>query len=160
MKTVRLAINYEEYSSIEEMDPKDQALVREAIEAQKGSYAPYSRFNVGAAVLLEDGTVVRGANQENAAYPSGLCAERTAMFAAGANHPGKAMVSLAIVGGFGHSVSPTPCSPCGACRQVMAEYQTLSGKPLSVIMFGTDKAWKFFRVDDILPFIFDSFNEK
>ena len=160
MKTVRLAINYEEYSSIEEMDPKDQALVREAIEAQKGSYAPYSRFNVGAAVLLEDGTVVRGANQENAAYPSGLCAERTAMFAAGANHPGKAMVSLAIVGGFGHSVSPTPCSPCGACRQVMAEYQTLSGKPLSVIMFGTDKAWKFSRVDDILPFIFDSFNEK
>lgn len=160
MKTVRLAINYEEYSSIEEMDPKDQALVREAIEAQKGSYAPYSRFNVGAAVLLEDGTVVRGANQENAAYPSGLCAERTAMFAAGANHPGKAMVSLAIVGGFGHSVSPTPCSPCGACRQVMAEYQTISGKPLSVIMFGTDKAWKFSRVDDILPFIFDSFNEK
>ncbi len=160
MKTVRLAINYEEYSSIEEMDPKDQALVREAIEAQKGSYAPYSRFNVGAAVLLEDGTVVRGANQENAAYPSGLCAERTAMFAAGANHPGKAMVSLAIVGGFGHSVSPTPCSPCGACRQVMAEYQTLSGKPMSVIMFGTDKAWKFSRVDDILPFIFDSFNEK
>ena len=160
MKTVRLAINYEEYSSIEEMDPKDQALVREAIEAQKGSYAPYSRFNVGAAVLLEDGTVVRGANQENAAYPSGLCAERTAMFAAGANHPGKAMVSLAIVGGFGHSVSPTPCSPCGACRQVMAEYQTLSGKPMSVIMFGTDKAWIFSRVDDILPFIFDSFNEK
>ena len=160
MKTVRLAINYEEYSSIEEMDPKDQALVREAIEAQKGSYAPYSRFNVGAAVLLEDGTVVRGANQENAAYPSGLCAERTAMFAAGANHPGKAMVSLAIVGGFGHSVSPTPCSPCGACRQVMAEYQTLSGKPMSVIMFGTDKAWKFSRMDDILPFIFDSFNEK
>ena len=160
MKKVRLAINYEEYSSIEEMDPKDQALVREAIEAQKGSYAPYSRFNVGAAVLLEDGTVVRGSNQENAAYPSGLCAERTAMFAAGANHPGKAMVSLAIVGGFGHSVSPTPCSPCGACRQVMAEYQTLGGKPLSVIMFGTDKAWKFARVDDILPFIFDSFNEK
>ena len=160
MKTVRLAINYEEYSSIEEMDPKDQALVREAIEAQKGSYAPYSRFNVGAAVLLEDGTVVRGANQENAAYPSGLCAERTAMFAAGANHPGKAMVSLAIVGGFGHSLAPTPCSPCGACRQVMAEYQTLSGKPMSVIMFGTDKAWKFSRVDDILPFIFDSFNEK
>lgn len=160
MKKVRLAINYEEYSSIEEMDPKDQALVREAIEAQKGSYAPYSRFNVGAAVLLEDGTVVRGSNQENAAYPSGLCAERTAMFAAGANHPGKAMVSLAIVGGFGHSVSPTPCSPCGACRQVMAEYQTLGGKPLSVIMFGTEKAWKFAKVDDILPFIFDSFNEK
>ena len=160
MKTISLDINYEEYSSLDEMDPKDQDLSREAIEAQKGSYATYSGFNVGAAVLLEDGTVVRGSNQENAAYPSGLCAERTAMFAAGANYPGKAMVSLAIVGGFGHSISPTPCSPCGACRQVMAEYQTLSGKPMSVIMFGTDKAWKFSRVDDILPFIFDSFNEK
>ena len=160
MKTVRLAINYEEYSSIEEMDPKDQALVREAIEAQKGSYATYSGFNVGAAVLLEDGTVVRGSNQENAAYPSGLCAERTAMFAAGANYPGKAMVSIAIVGGFDHELSEDPCSPCGACRQVMAEYQTLSGKPLSVIMFGTKKTWKFAKVDDILPFIFDSFNEK
>ena len=92
MKTVNLDINFTEYSSIEEMSPVDQALVREAIEAQKGSYAPYSNFNVGAALLLDDGTVVRGSNQENAAYPSGLCAERTAMFAANANHPGKAMV--------------------------------------------------------------------
>ena len=157
---MKLEINYKEYNSIEEMEPLDQELVREAIEAQKGSYAPYSTFNVGAALRLEDGTVIRGSNQENAAYPSGLCAERTAMFAASASHPGKAMVTLAIVGGFDHSLAETPCSPCGACRQVMAEYQTLSGKPLSVIMFGTKKAWKFDRVDDILPFIFDSFNEK
>ncbi len=160
MKTVNLDINFTEYSSIEEMSPVDQALVREAIEAQKGSYAPYSNFNVGAALLLDDGTVVRGSNQENAAYPSGLCAERTAMFAANANHPGKAMVCLAIVGGFNHEIAHSPCTPCGACRQVMAEYQTLGGKPLSIIMFGTEKAWKFERVDDILPFIFDSFNEK
>ena len=160
MKTVNLDINFTEYSSIEEMSPVDQALVREAIEAQKGSYAPYSNFNVGAALLLDDGTVVCGSNQENAAYPSGLCAERTAMFAANANHPGKAMVCLAIVGGFNHEIAHSPCTPCGACRQVMAEYQTLGGKPLSIIMFGTEKAWKFERVDDILPFIFDSFNEK
>ena len=160
MKTVNLDINFTEYSSIEEMSPVDQALVREAIEAQKGSYAPYSNFNVGAALLLDDGTVVRGSNQENAAYPSGLCAERTAMFAANANHPGKAMVCLAIVGGFNHEIAHSPCTPCGACRQVMAEYQTLGGKPFSIIMFGTEKAWKFERVDDILPFIFDSFNEK
>ena len=160
MKTITFGIDYKEYSSIEEMDPQDQALVKEAIEALKGSYAPYSGFNVGAAVRLEDGTIVRGSNQQNAAYPSGLCAERTAMFAANSNYPGKAMVSLAIVGGFNRQVSPTPCSPCGACRQVMAEYQTLGGKPLSVIMFGTEKAWKFDRVDDILPFIFDSFNDK
>ena len=160
MKTISLDISYEEYSSIEEMDPRDQDLVREAIEAQKGSYAPYSGFNVGAAVLLEDGTVVRGSNQENAAYPSSLCAERTAMFAASANHPGVPMEALAIVGGFGHQIAPTPCAPCGACRQVMAEYQTLGGKPLRIIMFGTHKAWVFSRVEDILPFIFDSFNEK
>ncbi|MBQ6253423.1 MAG: cytidine deaminase [Bacteroidales bacterium] len=160
MKTISLDIRYEEYSSIEEMEHRDQALVREAIEAQKSSYAPYSKFNVGAAVRLEDGTFVRGSNQENAAYPSGLCAERTAMFAASAAHPGVPMEAIAIAGGFGHQVAKTPCSPCGACRQVMAEYQTLSGKPLSVIMFGTQRIWRFSKVDDILPFIFDSFNEK
>ena len=160
MNTVTLGISFKEYSSIEEMDAADRMLVEEAIEAQKGSYAPYSNFNVGAAVLLEDGTVVRGSNQENAAYPSGLCAERTAMFAASANYPGKAMLAIAIVGGFDHAVAATPCTPCGACRQVMAEYQTLSGKPMRIIMYGTERAWKFDRVDDILPFIFDSFNEK
>ena len=160
MNTVTLGISFKEYSSIEEMDAADRMLVEEAIEAQKGSYAPYSNFNVGAAVLLEDGTVVRGSNQENAAYPSGLCAERTAMFAASANHPGKAMLAIAIVGGFDHAVAATPCTPCGACRQVMAEYQTLSEKPMRIIMYGTERAWKFDRVDDILPFIFDSFNEK
>ncbi len=160
MNTVTLGISFKEYSSIDEMDAADRMLVEEAIEAQKGSYAPYSNFNVGAAVLLEDGTVVRGSNQENAAYPSGLCAERTAMFAASANHPGKAMLAIAIVGGFDHAVADTPCTQCGACRQVMAEYQTLSGKPMRIIMYGTERAWKFDRVDDILPFIFDSFNEK
>ena len=87
MKTVKLDINYTEYSSIDEMEPQDIELVKAAIEAQKGSYAPYSTFNVGAALRLEDGTIVKGANQENAAYPSGLCAERTAMFAASANNP-------------------------------------------------------------------------
>ena len=160
MKAVKLDINYTECSSAEEMNPQDRQLVEAAIEAQKGSYAPYSRFNVGAALRLEDGTIVKGANQENAAYPSGLCAERTAMFSARANYPGKAMVSLAIVGGFEGTVSDDPCSPCGACRQVMAEYQTLSGQAMSVIMYGTKKTWKFDKVDDILPFIFDSFNEK
>lgn len=160
MNKITLDINYNEYSSLEEMDPQDQEVVKAAIEAQKGSYAPYSHFNVGAAVLLEDGTIVKGANQENAAYPSGLCAERTAMFAAGANFPGIPMVTLAIVGGFDHTLAETPCTPCGGCRQVMAEYQTAGKKPLSVIMFGTEKTWKFEKVDDILPFIFDSFNEK
>lgn len=160
MKAVRLDVNYTEYSSIEEMEPCDIELVNAAIEARKGSYAPYSKFNVGAALRLDDGTIVKGANQENAAYPSGLCAERTAMFWCNANYPDRTMTSIAIVGGFGSSLSENPCSPCGACRQVMAEYQTLSGRPMSVIMYGTKKTWKFEKVDDILPFIFDSFNEK
>ncbi len=160
MKTVNLSFSYREYSSIEEMEPRDRELVEAAIDAQKGSYAPYSKFNVGAAVRLDDGTIVKGANQENSAYPSGLCAERTAMFAANAQNPGKAMTALAIVGGFDHTVSDTPCTPCGACRQVMAEYQNLGGRPLEVIMFGAAQTWKFDRVDDILPFIFDSFYEK
>ena len=160
MKKVTLELGFIEYSSLEEMDPQDQEVVKAAIEAQKGSYAPYSNFNVGAAVRLEDGTIVKGANQENAAYPSGLCAERTAMFAAGATYPGVPMTTLAIVGGFGFTLSETPCTPCGGCRQVMAEYQTTGKRPLSVIMFGTEKTWKFEKVDDILPFIFDSFNEK
>ena len=160
MRKVTLELGFIEYSSLEEMDPQDQEVVKAAIEAQKGSYAPYSNFNVGAAVRLEDGTIVKGANQENAAYPSGLCAERTAMFAAGATYPGVPMTTLAIVGGFGFTLSETPCTPCGGCRQVMAEYQTTGKRPLSVIMFGTEKTWKFEKVDDILPFIFDSFNEK
>ena len=149
MKTVKLDINYTEYSSIDEMEPQDIELVKAAIEAQKGSYAPYSTFNVGAALRLEDGTIVKGANQENAAYPSGLCAERTAMFAASANNPGKAMLSLAIVGGFNGTLSDTPCSPCGACRQVMREFAQLD----MPVILGDDKGEIHFEstMDGILP---------
>jgi cytidine deaminase len=82
------------------------------------------------------------------------------MFAAGAAHPGKAMAAIAIAGGFNFGLDGTPCTPCGACRQVMAEYQMAGGKPMNVIMVGADKILKFDRVDDILPFIFDSFTEK
>lgn len=156
MQYKKLDILYTEYSSIEDLGEQDRNLCREAIEAQRSSYAPYSGFNVGAALLLEDGTIVRGSNQENAASPSGLCAERTAMFAAGALHPGVPMVSLAIVGGPAYGICPTPATPCGACRQVMAEYQKISGRPISVILVGKDAVWKFDRIDDLLPLIFDS----
>lgn len=153
-KTVEIL--FKEFSSPEEMPSADQKLVRAAMEAQKSSYAPYSHFNVGAAVRLEDGTIIKGSNQENAASPSGLCAERTAMFAAGANYPGVPMVSIAIAGGPSLGLCANPATPCGACRQVMAEYQKIGGKPMSVILVGADKIWKFDRVDDVLPFIFDS----
>lgn len=156
MKENNINISYTEYQSAEEMCPEDRELVSEAVNAMKGSYAPYSHFNVGAAVRMSNGQIVRGANQENAAFPSGLCAERTAMFAAGAKYPDKDMQSIALVGGVYGRITQEPATPCGACRQVMAQYQTKAGKPVSVIMVGASKIWKFDRVDDILPFIFDS----
>ena len=150
------SIAYEEYGSVEEMSASDRELCVAAVAALDGSYAPYSRFHVGAAVRLSDGTIVKGANQENAAYPSGLCAERTAMFAAGAAYPDLAMESIAIVARQDGRICSEPAAPCGACRQVMAQYQTRSGKPMSVILVGAGRIMKFARVDDLLPFIFDS----
>ena len=154
MNTKNLEIRYLEFSSLEELPLEDKELALAAIDAMKGAYAPYSNFFVGAAVRLDDGTIVTGANQENAAYPSGLCAERTAMFSAGAAWPGKAMVSIAIAGGLAGVLDTTPASPCGACRQVMAQYQTKSGKDMSIILVGDGNILKFNRVDDLLPFIF------
>ncbi len=149
-------ISYQEYNSIEELNPEDRELASEAIKAMGGAYAPYSHFHVGAAVRMSNGQIVRGANQENAAFPSGLCAERTAMFAASARYPDKDMLSIALAGGVYGRLASEPATPCGACRQVMAQYQAKSGKPMSVIMISSDKIWKFEKVDDILPLIFNS----
>ena len=156
MSEKRLTINYEEFDSPDRMSPADQALVAAAIQAQKGSYSPYSQFQVGAALQLDNGLVIKGANQENAAYPSGLCAERTAMFWAGANYPDAAMETLAIAGADKGVLCDSPASPCGACRQVMAEYQKKQGKPMKIILVGARCIRKFACVDDLLPFIFDS----
>ena len=151
-----IRISYAAYGSADEMEAADRELVEAAIKATEGSYAPYSNFNVGAAVRLDDGKIVSGSNQENAAFPSGLCAERTAMFYANAAYPDTAMVSLAIAGGQNGILCDSPATPCGACRQVMAEYQKKGGKPISVILVGKKVIWKFDRVDDLLPLIFDS----
>jgi cytidine deaminase len=156
MTDKRITIDFTEYSTVEEMEPQDRELVAAANAARAGSYSPYSKFRVGAALRLADGTIIKGANQENVAYPSGLCAERTAMFAASANHPGVAFDTLAIVGANGDDVCELPATPCGACRQVMAEYQRLYGQPLKVILIGTHAIYKFAQVDDLLPLIFDS----
>ena len=149
-------ISYTEYRNIEELCAEDRELAGAAVEAMGGAYAPYSHFHVGAAVRISNGQIVRGANQENAAFPSGLCAERTAMFAAGAKYPDKDIRSIAIAGGVHGRLTSEPATPCGACRQVMAQYQAKAGKPMSVIMVGADRVWKFDRVDDILPMIFNS----
>ena len=156
MTEKEIIIKYQEYGSIEELNPVDRELAAEALKAMQGAYAPYSHFHVGAAVRMSNGQIVRGANQENAAFPSGLCAERTAMFAAGARYPDKDMLGIALAGGVMGRLSDRPATPCGACRQVMAQYQAKSGKPMSVIMISSDKVWKFDKVDDILPLIFDS----
>ncbi len=156
MTNKQIDIQFEEYSTIDELNAEDRELAQAAIEGMRGSYAPYSHFNVGAAVRMSNGQIVRGANQENAAFPSGLCAERTAMFAAGAKYPDKDMCSLALCGGLYGRLTDEPATPCGACRQVMAQYQAKAGKPMTVIMVGAKKIWKFAKVDDILPLIFDS----
>ena len=156
MTEQKINISYQEFASIDELNAEDRELAQAALEGMRGSYAPYSHFNVGAAVRLSNGQIVCGANQENAAFPSGLCAERTAMFAASAKYPDKDMCSIALAGGVWGHITDEPATPCGACRQVMAQYQSKSGKPMSVIMVGGKKIWKFDKVDDILPMIFDS----
>ena len=156
MNEKEIRINYVEYSSLEEMGPEDRELAAEAIAAMGNAYAPYSHFHVGAAVRMSNGQIVRGSNQENAAFPSSLCAERTAMFAAAAKYPDKDMRSIAVAGGVYGKLANQPVTPCGACRQVMAQYQTKAGKAMSVIMIGASRIWKFEKVDDILPLIFDS----
>lgn len=156
MVSRQLDIRYYEYSSLGELSAEDRELAGEAIAAMGGAYAPYSHFHVGAAVRMSNGQIVRGANQENAAFPSGLCAERTAMFAASARYPDKDMLGIAIAGGVHGRLSGNPATPCGACRQVMAQYQAKSGKPMSILMVADGKILKFERVDDILPLIFNS----
>ena len=156
MADKKYIINYEEFTSASQMTPEDQELVAAAIQAQKGSYSPYSKFQVGAALKLENGLVLKGANQENAAYPSGLCAERTVMFFAGANYPDIPFDTLAIAGADHGVLCESPASPCGSCRQVMAEYQKKHKKPFNISLVGSKRIRKFHCVDDVLPFIFDS----
>ena len=155
MERKTLTIPYEKYMSIEELPDSDRSLLQAAIEALSGSYAPYSRFNVGAAVRLADGTVVKGANQENAAYPSGLCAERTALFAASAQHPGVAFESLALVCSRDGRLMPNPGSPCGACRQVMAQYERESRRPMRIILGSGGPILVFEGVESLMPLIFN-----
>ena len=156
MTSKEIKIAYQEFDSIDELDAKDRELAQAAVEATAQAYAPYSKFNVGAAVLFEDGVIVKGANQENAAYPSGLCAERTALFYASASRPDEAMVAIAIAAGQNGQLCEMPATPCGACRQVMAQYQLKSGLPMRVLLVGAHKIWRFEKVDDLLPLIFDS----
>ena len=156
MTQKEIRILYKEYGSTGELPDMDRQLVEAAVKATANSYSPYSRFQVGAAVRLSGGEVICGSNQENIAYPSGLCAERTAMFYASSTHPGAEMEAIAIAAVKDGKLCSLPASPCGACRQVMAEYQTRAGKEMRIILAGAEKTLVFDRVDDLLPLIFDS----
>ena len=151
-----LITSYQEVDSVEELPRADREMMERALEATATAYAPYSGFRVGAALRLKDGTVVTGSNQENAAYPSGLCAERTALFAASAQRPElRDYEVLAIVG---RDAEGTPCeaSPCGACRQVMLEYERIQGHPMRVLcQLAGGRVRVISSVRDLLPFGFE-----
>ncbi|MEI7523215.1 MAG: cytidine deaminase [Mariniphaga sp.] len=145
-------IKYTNYQFLAEMPEADRQLIQKAREALLRGYAPYSGFRVGAAVLLQNGSIITGNNQENAAYPSGLCAERTALFYASSQYPNIPIIAIAV-STFGNGLSDE-AKPCGACRQVMSEYEDLSGKPLRIILDGTDQITIFDTIDCLLPFRF------
>lgn len=140
---------------LEELDLESKYLAHKAKDAATHAYAPYSRFLVGAAVLLEDGTIVTGTNQENAAYPSGMCAERVALFAAISQHPEGVIMKIAVVARRKGGKDPVPATSCGSCRQVMLEFEIRQGKPIAVIMQNQDHHWvKTPSAESLLPFSF------
>ena len=157
MKELEFICRLTEYESEAELKDADRNLLMEARDAMKSAYAPYSNFKVGAAVLLENGKTIRGNNQENASYPVGLCAERVAVFSAGANYPGIAPMAIAITASSTDFSVDSPVPPCGACRQALAEYEHLSGKPMRLILAGASGKIRIAEsVDSLLPFQFNA----
>ena len=146
--------------TLEEMDSSMRELVEKAKAMTQNAYCPYSHFHVGAAARLADGQIVAGSNQENAAYPSGLCAERTTLFAANANHPYTPVEALAIACYTHGHFTKDAASPCGACRQVMLETEHRFGQPMQVILYGEDMCYVFDSAADLLPLNFVAENLK
>lgn len=153
MKEKIIKIEYQ-FAQLEELSDEEQNLVKQAIAATNNSYANYSHFNVGAACLLADGRIVIGANQENAAFPSGLCAERTAVFAAQANYPEQSIKTIAIAAKNAMGFLKDPISPCGACRQVILEIEDRYKQPVRILLYGTEGIYCFKSIKDLLPFSF------
>lgn len=155
MEIKKITISYEEYGENEKLPSSDSELIGQANMALKGSYAPYSDFHVGAAVLLDNGDIVKGANQENAAYPSGLCAERVALFYANSKYPDSTIASIAITVVADHFLCNEPVSPCGACRQVIAETEKRQNSAIRIIMKGENGITRIFNgIEDLLPIMF------
>ena len=151
--TITSVIKVYEY---DELNDTDRALLDDAIEATRRSYAPYSHFSVGAAALLANGVVVTGTNQENAAYPSGLCAERTTLFYANSQYPDQPIKTLAIAARTEKDFIEKPIPPCGACRQVILETEKRYGQPIRILLYGKECIYEVKSIGDLLPLSFDA----
>ncbi|KGN77731.1 cytidine deaminase [Porphyromonadaceae bacterium COT-184 OH4590] len=149
---------YYRSAEINDFDEQMQRLIEKAKQQTELSYAPYSNFSVGAAVLLEDGTVVCGNNQENIAYPSGLCAERTAMFYTNSQYPDIKPIAMAVAARNGKDFLENPICPCGACRQSLLETELRYKSPIKTILYGTKNIYVINSIADMLPFAFISFD--
>lgn len=156
MKEININTTISVFNGINELPEEIQSLMIQAIETRKNAYAPYSKFRVGAAILLDNGKIVLGSNQENAAYPSGLCAERVAIFQAGAIYPNAKIVKLAITAASDTNPTLSPIPPCGACRQSIAEYEFKQDTPIEIYFMGeSGEVYKSNSINNILPLSFD-----
>jgi len=156
MKEININTQLTVFESLNELSSNEQSLMQRAIEIRKNAYAPYSKFKVGAAILLDNGQVVVGSNQENAAYPSGLCAERVAIFQSGAVYPEAKIVKMAITAGSTENTTSKPIPPCGACRQSIFEYEFKQDANIEIFFMGeTGEIYKSNSIANLLPLTFD-----
>lgn len=156
MKNITVSTQLSVYENLQELPDTIQDLIQQAIAVRKTAYAPYSKFRVGAALLLDNGKVVLGSNQENAAYPSGLCAERVAIFQAGAIYPDAKIVKMAITAASDTNQTQSPIPPCGACRQSIAEYEFKQDTPIEIYFMGEVGAiYMSDSLKNLLPLSFD-----
>lgn len=139
----------------EELTEADRTLLQAAMDATKRSYAPYSKFSVGAAARLNNDVIVTGTNQENAAYPSGLCAERTTLFYANSQYPDQAVATLAVAARTEKDFLDAPIPPCGACRQVILETEKRFNQPMRILLYGKEEVYEVKSIRDLLPLSFD-----
>lgn len=156
MKEISITTQFTVFDSVKEL-PKDvYSLMEEAVAIRKKAYAPYSKFRVGVAILLDNGQIVLGSNQENAAYPSGLCAERVAVFYAGSVYPEAKILKIAITAASDTNKTTTPIPPCGSCRQSIAEYEIKQDTPIEIYFMGEEgEVNKSESLKNLLPFMFD-----
>ena len=156
MQKRTISISFDEYTSLEELNSQDQILCLEAKKAMSNSHSPYSGFRVGVAVQLESGKIVYGSNQENVAYPSGLCAERVALFMIGTTYPDDKILSMAITAQTDHFLIKEPVTSCGACLQVIAEYEKKQSQPINVLFYCLNGTIiRTTGIKTLLPFAFE-----